>query len=376
MNAFNNKRNFFRVAKDKSLSFLLLLLASCTSVPVTNRSGKQDPETVFKTEESYIRPYHHLPDGTFRNPEGSIEREDYEFPWFKFTKERMSIKVKVPEDHVVPKDKVLPDLAALENEDTITWIGHVTFLIRLGGKTIITDPFFSPNAGPLALGPRRYIGPAIKLSELPKTDLLLLTHNHYDHLDEEATKNFPHKKVKVLCPLKLSKFYKDHRFRDVSEMDWYQEKQVDDLKITFLPAVHWSKRELFDRNRTLWGSYLIEYQRKKILFCCDTATGEVYKKLGREYGPIDIAFINIGAYEPVEIMKYSHANPAEALEIGRNLRAKKIVGTHWGTILMSLEDPFEPPAKFLANAKNFGYQEKDAVLFKIGETKTINQILS
>ncbi|NCU50755.1 MAG: MBL fold metallo-hydrolase, partial [Candidatus Fonsibacter lacus] len=166
MNAFNNKRNFFRVAKDKSLSFLLLLLASCTSVPVTNRSGKED-QTIFKKEESYIRPYHHLPDGTFRNPEGSIEREDYEFPWFKFTKERMAIKVKVPEDHVIPKDKVLPSLTALENEDTITWIGHVTFLIRLGGKTIITDPFFSPNAGPVALGPRRYIDPAIKLADLP-----------------------------------------------------------------------------------------------------------------------------------------------------------------------------------------------------------------
>ena len=154
MNAFNNKRNFFRVAKDKSLSFLLLLLASCTSIPVTNRSGRDDSQTIFKKEESYIRPYHHLPDGTFRNPEGSIEREDYEFPWFKFTKERMAVKVKIPEDHVVPKDTVLTSLAALENEDTITWIGHVTFLIRIGGKTIITDPFFSPNAGPLALGPK------------------------------------------------------------------------------------------------------------------------------------------------------------------------------------------------------------------------------
>ena len=375
MSAFNNKRNFFRVAKDKSLSVLLLLLASCTSVPVTNRSGKED-QSIYKKEESYIRPYHHLPDGTFRNPEGSIEREDYEFPWFKFTKERMAIQVKVPEDHVIPKDKVLPSLTALENEDTITWIGHVTFLIRLGGKTIITDPFFSPNAGPVALGPRRYIDPAIKLADLPKTDLLLLTHNHYDHLDAEATKNFPHKKTKVFCPLKLSKFYKDYSFKDVNEMDWYQEKQVDDLRITFLPAIHWSKRELFDRNRTLWGSYLIEYQRKKILFCCDTATGEVYKKLGRQFGPIDITFVNIGAYEPVEIMKYSHASPPEALEIGRNLKSKKVIGMHWGTIVMSLEDPFEPPTKFIANAKNFGYQENDAVLFKVGETKTIKQILS
>jgi hypothetical protein len=86
----------------------------------------------------------------------------------------MAVKVKIPEDHVVPKDTVLPSLAALENEDTITWIGHVTFLIRLGGKTIITDPFFSPNAGPLALGPRRYINPAIKLSELPKPHRTLI----------------------------------------------------------------------------------------------------------------------------------------------------------------------------------------------------------
>ncbi len=253
MNAFNNKRNFFRVAKDKSLSFLLLLLASCTSVPITNRSGKEDSQTIFKKDETYIRPYHHLPDGTFRNPEGSIEREDYEFPWFKFTKERMAIKVKVPEDHVLPKDKILPSLATLENEDTVTWIGHATFLIRIGGKTIITDPFFSPNAGPLALGPRRYISPAIKLSELPKIDLLLLTHNHYDHLDDEATKNFPHKKAKVFCPLKLSKFYKDHRFKDVNEMDWYQEKQVDDLKITFLPADPLVKKRVIRSQQNFMG---------------------------------------------------------------------------------------------------------------------------
>jgi L-ascorbate metabolism protein UlaG (beta-lactamase superfamily) len=376
MSAFNNKRNFFRIAKDKSLSLLLFFLASCTSVPITNRSGKEDSSTVFKKDENYIRPYHHLPDGTFRNPEGSVERDDYEFPWFKFTKERMAVEVKIPEDHVIPKDQVSQNLIALENEDTVTWIGHVTFLIKLGGKTIITDPFFSPNAGPLALGPRRYIDPAIQLSKLPKIDLLLLTHNHYDHLDDAATKNFPNKKTKVLCPLKLGKFYKDYAFKDVNEMDWYQEKQIDDLKITFLPAVHWSKRELFDRNRTLWGSYLIEHRGRKLLFCCDTAIGDIYKKLGNEFGPIDVVFINIGSYEPRDIMKYSHANPEEALEIAKNLRAKKVIGMHWGTIVMSLENPFEAPITFKDNAKNFGYNENNALVFKIGETKTLKAILN
>ena len=139
MSAFNNKRNFFRVAKDKSLSVLLLLLASCTSVPVTNRSGKDDSsKTIFKTEESFIRPYHHLPDGTFRNPENSIEREDYEFPWFKFQKERMSIKVSIPEGHVIPTEQVLTNLTALENEDTITWIGPVSYThLTLPTKRIV-----------------------------------------------------------------------------------------------------------------------------------------------------------------------------------------------------------------------------------------------
>lgn len=373
MNKFKDKRNFFKFIKDKSTSLFLLMLASCTgSITPSNRNNESNS---ISDSESYIRPYHHLPDGTFRNPEGSVERPDYEFPWFKFARERMAIKVNIPQDHIIKSDDVLAKLKSLEDKDTITWIGHSTFLIRLGGKTIITDPFFSPNAGPLALGPRRYIDPAISLEQLPNIDLLLVTHNHYDHLDYDATKNFPFKKAKVLCPLKLSQFYKDLNFRNIQELDWHDQTRFDNLKITLLPAIHWSKRTLTDRNHSLWGSFLIEYRGNKILFCCDTADGPVYERLGGQYGPMDLTFVNIGAYEPRELMKYSHATPEEGLDIAKQLRSNKVAGMHWGTILMSLEDPFEPPVRFKQNAKNYGYKEEDLLLFKIGETKALKEII-
>ena len=208
------------------------------------------------------KPYHHLPDGTFRNPEGSPKRDsNVKWSYKIFNAERKKIKIDFPEDHIVPRDKVLKDLHQNKDSDYIVWIGHATFLIKLGDTTIITDPVFSKNTGPLTFGPKRYVDPAIKLDEVPKTDLLLLTHNHYDHLDASAIRNFPHKNTKVLLPLKLSKYFK--RFKDVNELDWYDEIQVNkNIKVTLLPAVHWSKRSLWDTNKTLWGNFLIEYKGK------------------------------------------------------------------------------------------------------------------
>ena len=163
-------------------------------------------------------------------------------------------------------------------------------------------------------------------------------------------RNFPFKKAKVLVPLKLSKFFK--RYDDVKELDWYEEIKInDDMKITLLPAVHWSKRSLFDDNKTLWGSFLIEYKGKKIFFASDTGVGNIYKDLGEKYGPIDLTFINIGAYNfypmmPVKDKSVYHTNPEQALEVAKNLKSKKVVGMHWGTVVLSLEPIMEPPKRF------------------------------
>ncbi len=328
-------------------------------------------------------PYHHLPDGTFRNPEGSPKR-DLNFKWsFKiFNQEKKKLDMSVPKDHVVNKEKVLSDLKNFKDDDYVAWIGHATFLIKIGETTIITDPVFSKNAGPFIFGPKRFTEPALKLNEIPKIDLFLLTHNHYDHQDMMTIRKFPYKNVKVMLPLKLGKYFTRNGYKDVNEMDWYDEIIINEkLKITFLPAVHWSKRSLIDTNKTLWGNFLIKYNDKKILFACDTGIGNIYKDIGNKYGPIDLTFINIGAYNFYPISPHKdksayHTNPEEALSIGRDLKSKKLLGMHWGTFVLSLEPIMEPPIRFKNNAEKYGFKKEDAIIFKIGEFNKLQDLIN
>ena len=324
------------------------------------------------------KPYHHLPDGTFRNPEGSpVRSKDVKFSYKTFTKEKKKIDITVPKDHVIDKKIVKENLEKFKDDDYIAWIGHATFLIKLGETTIITDPVFSKNAGPLIFGPKRYVEPAIQLKEIPKTDVFLLTHNHYDHQDMSTIRKFPYKDAKVLLPLKLGRYFT--RYKDVNEMDWYDEIQVNnDLKITLLPAVHWSKRSLTDTNKTLWGNFLIEYKNKKIFFACDTGYGNIYKDLGEKYGPIDLTMINIGAYDfrPMFEKSTYHTTPEEALNIAQDLKSKKVLGTHWGTFVLSLEPIMEPRSRFKDNAENYGFKNEDALIFKIGEFQSLKKLLN
>ena len=327
--------------------------------------------------------YHHLPDGSFRNPEGSPERNS-NFKWsFRiFNKEKKKLDMSIPKEHVIEKAKVLSDLESFKGDDFIGWIGHATFLLKLGNTTIITDPVFSKNAGPLFFGPKRFTEPALTLNEIPKTDLFLLTHNHYDHQDMRTIKRFPFKDSKVLLPLKLGKYFTRNGYKDVNEMDWYDEIKInDELKVTFLPAVHWSKRSLTDTNKTLWGNFLIEYKDKKILFACDTGVGNIYKELGDRFGPIDLTLINIGAYNFYPMMPYKdksayHTNPEEALSIARDLKSKKAIGMHWGTFVLSLEPIMEPRKRFKDNAEKYGFKKEDAIIFKIGEFQSLKSLLS
>ena len=346
--------------------FLLLFLVLIIISPINSMEKK---------------PFHHNADGTFRNPEGSPERDsNVKFSYKVFRAETKKIKIDFPSNHVVPRETVLKNLEKNKNESYVSWIGHATFLIKLGDTTIITDPVFSKNTGPLIFGPKRYVEPAIKLNEIPPIDLFLLTHNHYDHQDMSTIRNFPYKKAKVVLPLKLSKYFKS--FNDVNELDWYEEIQVNkDIKVTLLPAVHWSKRSLTDTNKTLWGNFLIEYKDKKILFACDTGVGDIYKELGDKYGPIDLTFINIGAYNfypmmPVKDKSVYHTNPEEALQVAKDLRSKKVIGMHWGTVVLSLEPIMEPPVRFKNNAEKYGFKKSDTIIFKIGELKKINEIIN
>ena len=323
------------------------------------------------------KPYHHLSDGTFRNPKGSpvVISRSGKFSYRIFSKLKKKINLSFPKEHVVEKEKVKSDLEKYKDDDYIGWIGHATYLIKLGNTKIITDPVFSRNAGPLIFGPKRFTKPALNLNEIPKTDLFLLTHNHYDHQDMSTIRNFPYKDAKVLVPLNLGKYFKN--YKDINEMDWYDYKNINsDLKITLLPAVHWSKRSLTDTNKTLWGNFLIEYKKFKILFACDTGYGNIYKELGEKYGPIDLTMINIGAYnfKPMFDKTIYHTTPEEALNVAKDLKSKKVLGMHWGTFVLSLEPIMEPPVRFKDNAENYGFKKEDAITFNIGEIRPLKEL--
>ena len=328
-------------------------------------------------------PYHHLPDGTFRNLPGSPKREQYRGSgnFFRFfykgiIKRKMfdqkEIPDNIPTDHVLTRENALDQFQNNSNNISITWLGHAAFLIKLDNKFILTDPFLSKTAGPFGIGPNRYIPSGIRISDLPEINSILISHNHYDHLDIKTLLKLKNKsKITVICPLKLSKTINKLGYKNVIELDWHERKKILNFEIYALPAYHWSRRLGQKYNSTLWNGYLIHYNKKKIYFSGDTAFGPMFSEIGSHYGPIDLSIVSIGAYEPRKMMQASHCTPEEAVEITSMVNSKNILSMHWGTIRLSAEDPWEPPIKFKKTAQLKGYQEHQIWQLAIGETKSL-----
>ena len=340
----------------------------------------------FKTVKAVESlPYHHLSDGTFRNLPGSPKREIssghssrnfFRFFYKGIIKREMfdqkEIPDNIPSNHVLTQEKTLEQFYANTNPISITWLGHATFLIKLGKEFILTDPFLSKTAGPLGIGPNRYVPAAMKVADLPEIHTILISHNHYDHLDTTTLKKIKNKKnTTVICPLKLSKTFISLGYKKVIELDWYNENKNINFDITAIPAYHWSRRLGQKYNSTLWNGYTISYQSKKIYFSGDTAFGPMFSKIGEKLGPFDLSIISIGAYKPRGMMQASHCTPEEAVEITSMLTSKNILGMHWGTIRLSAEDPWEPPIKFKKAAQLRGYHENQVWQLSIGETKSL-----
>ena len=189
----------------------------------------------------------------------------------------------VPDQHLLGKTEMLSQLAAAPNP-SVTWLGHAAFIIRIGGKVILTDPFLSDAAGPAGIGPRRFVAPALAATELPPVDLMLVSHNHYDHLDAGAIARYGHKETtQVVVPLGLGAFFEKRGYPRVLEQDWWQTCELAGLKISTLPAVHFSGRGPFDRNRTLWASFAIAADNERVWFSGDTARGELRAERNRSF---------------------------------------------------------------------------------------------
>jgi N-acyl-phosphatidylethanolamine-hydrolysing phospholipase D len=235
------------------------------------------------------------------------------------------------------------DLA--KDDNYAIWIGHSTFLIKKNGVTILTDPIFSNRASPFRnIGPKRLIPPAITLDELPSIDIVTVSHNHYDHLDirslKKLSKNNP--KAIFLVPAGDEKLLKRKKIKNVYDFDWWKSIEHKGFEITFTPVQHWSKRSLFDRNKSLWGGWFFKHKDYSFYHAGDTGYSKDFIDTKIKLGSPKYAFIPIGAYDPEWFMAESHVNPEDAVQIMLDLEAEKSFGMHWATFVLTDEDTIEP----------------------------------
>ncbi|WP_408095518.1 MBL fold metallo-hydrolase [Peredibacter sp. HCB2-198] len=246
-------------------------------------------------------------------------------------------KTKLPE--------VKPDMNEfLKPSDFVkfVWFGHSTLLLNLDGKIILIDPVFGKSASPFDFLVTRFQPPVLKLEELPKIDAILISHDHYDHLDKSTVKYFADKNVEFIVPIGVGDHLLEWEVRPVNivELNWGESISQGGIKFTAAPARHFSGRGLFDRNKTLWASWVIQGKHDKIFYSGDSGYGDHFKEIGKRFGPFDLAFIENGQYN--ERWPDVHMQPEESLQAMIDVDAKALVPVHWGMFDLSLHHWTEP----------------------------------
>ena len=242
-----------------------------------------------------------------------------------------------------------------KSSNFMIWIGHSTFLIKKNNLVILTDPVFSERASPFKrLGPKRLIPPAILLNELPKIDVVTISHNHYDHLDIRSLKKLSklNPNLIFLIPKGDIDIFNKKNIDNVKEFVWWEEISIDDFIFTFTPVQHWSARGLFDRNESLWGGWFIKSNDYSLYHAGDTGYSNDFIETQKRLGSPKYAFLPIGAYDPEWFMAASHVNPEDSIRIMKDLGAEFSFGMHWGTFTLTAEDTLEPPQR-LKEALNY-----------------------
>ncbi|WP_208610402.1 MBL fold metallo-hydrolase [Gilliamella bombi] len=263
-------------------------------------------------------------------------------------------------------------------DDRVWWIGHSTTLIRLGGKMILTDPIFSKRASPLQLiGPKRRTPPALEIEQLPQIDFIVISHNHYDHLDYHSIRKliacFPN--IVIMAPLGLKKALLKLGAKQITELDWWDSVTVDGLTFSATSAIHWSNRGLFDVNKALWCGWVIQSnidnqdQSKTVYFMGDTCYSAELKEIAKRFPSIDLALIPIGAYAPRWYMQSQHIDPKQAVQLYDELNCHCAIAIHWGAFELA-DEPLDEPPQLLIEHK----AERAFHLLKIGGNLAIKRI--
>jgi L-ascorbate metabolism protein UlaG (beta-lactamase superfamily) len=256
------------------------------------------------------------------------------------------------------------DPAALDRP-SLTWIGHATFVMRLGGTLIATDPIFSSRiAGAVA----REAPPGLPLAALPRLDVVTVSHNHMDHMDLPTLKKLG-PDVTVVTPLGNTPFLKKARLTRIVELDWWQSCKVGGVEITLVPARHWSMRAPWNRNDALWGGFVYRGAEGAAYHSGDTAYFDGFKEIGERCGPIDWAMLPIGAYEPRWFMEPQHMNPEDAGQAFLDLGARNLVAMHWGTFKLTDEPLGEPPGRIREFFRARGLDPGRLWILDVGENR-------
>lgn len=325
---------------------------------------------------------HRAPDGSFRNPWSDSEPHVWR-DVLRWTRERRrQPRAETPPRGTFPAST--PTISyprASETAFAATWIGHSTVLMQFGGMNVITDPVFSQRAFPVQwMGPRRVMDPALPIDALPPLDVILLSHNHYDHLDKPAAKRIAraHPRATWIVSLGLGAYLRGWGAREIVELDWWQQTTINGLRVTATPARHFSARRLGDRNKSLWCGFALEMESMRAYFAGDTAYHPQFGEIGTRCGPFDFVMIPIGAYDPRWFMHIVHVDPEEAVRIYEDLVAPHagmpsplMLGIHWGTFRLTDEPMDEPPRRTLARWRAIGLDENRLWIARFGETRSV-----
>ena len=274
---------------------------------------------------------------------------------------------------LVPRPGAAPrvpyDCAAIARSPSLTWIGHSTFLVRMDGVTFLTDPMFSERASPFSFaGPRRLLPVGVPLDALPAVTFALLSHDHYDHADLGSVKALALRGVTFVVPMGLGEWVL-RAGGNAIELDWWQQVELHGVRIQSVPAQHFSGRSLPDGSRRLWGGWVVSGPTRRFYHAGDSGYSPDFGAIGERLGPIDLAAVPIGAYRPAAMMHFVHTTPEEALRIGLDVRARRMVAMHFGTFDLADEPLDEPPMRFQAEAERLDLWPDRAWILKVGETR-------
>jgi L-ascorbate metabolism protein UlaG (beta-lactamase superfamily) len=335
-------------------------------------SDKKEDSMTNKKQNTIVEKAHHTANG-FKNVDPVKIKLGDTWRWYRERKV-LPPKMGYPLFNQIWSEKIDLTLSG----DRVWWIGHSTTLIRLENKMILTDPIFSKRASPFQfIGPKRRTPPALNIEQLPQIDFIVISHNHYDHLDYNSIRQLYARwpNLMIIVPLGLKKTLLKWGVRRITELDWWDDITIDGLTFCATPAKHWSHRTLFDKNKVLWCGWIIQssmnsHKRgKSLYFMGDTGYSPILKEISQHFPSIDLALIPIGAYAPRWFMSSQHIDPIQAVQLYDELQCRAAVAIHWGAFELADEPLDEPPQQLEQLRKTRAFH-----LLKIGGSLAINHI--